>query len=274
MSNKQASRSLLVLTVCFPVSSDHILNEVFLCSCLDVYDKRSTKLVVEEDEDAANRERLSASYPYTTYDFYGTPSGALCVYKNGDAWPVHTGPESQRIIREAHPVYDHPIRATWRAICERIYTLLDDKKVLWTSIDPLAFAEAGKEIFSPLLLWIGVQPASLFYEDANTVAEAITFFLDEAGFEGIEIGFRESVVTRSTFDPKMPSFSPLRGSLPEFRKPFAPTLGLSIAPLNTPYSLLPRKQGERSCPPPHLCPRRSPSSCPSQLGPISQEPSP
>ncbi|KAJ3486271.1 hypothetical protein NLI96_g4345 [Meripilus lineatus] len=213
-----------------------MLNEVFLGSCLDVYDKRSTKLVVEEDEDAANRERLSASYPYATYDFYGTPSGALCVYKNGDACPIRTRPESQRIIREAHPVYDHPIQASWRAVGERIYTILDDKKVLWTSVDPLAFAEAGKEIFSPLLLWIGVQPASLVYEDANTAAEAITFFLAEAGFEGIEIGFRESIVTRSTSGPKMLSFNPLCNSLPDLRKPFTPTLGLSIAPLNTPYS--------------------------------------
>lgn len=48
---------------------------------------------------ASNAERLSAFYANASYDFYGTPSGALCIYKNGDAWPVRPGPESQRIIR-------------------------------------------------------------------------------------------------------------------------------------------------------------------------------
>ena len=55
--------------------------------------------------------------------------------------------------------------------------MLDDKDVLWTSMDCLAFAEAGKEKFSPLLIWIGVEPKSLAYELANTVADAITYFI-------------------------------------------------------------------------------------------------
>ena len=67
--------------------------------------------------------------------------------------------------------------------------MLDDKDVLWTSMDCLAFAEAGKEKFSPLLIWIGVEPKSLAYELANTVADAITYFIDQAGFSGFEIGF-------------------------------------------------------------------------------------
>jgi hypothetical protein len=195
------------------------------------------KLSFDEDKETAvsDAERLSAFYANAAYDFYGTPSGALCVYKNGDAWPVRTGPESQRIIREARGVYGHPMQATWRELGERVHTLLDDKEVRWTSIDPLAFAEAGKTTFSPLLIWIGVEPKSLAYELANTAAEAVTFLLTEAGFSGFEIGFRESVVTRSVAGPKMLSFDPLFDYVPEFRKPFTPSLGLSIAPLKTPH---------------------------------------
>ncbi|KAJ3729823.1 hypothetical protein C8R42DRAFT_559329, partial [Lentinula raphanica] len=81
-------------------------------------------------------------YPNAASDFYGTPSGPLCVYKSGDLWPVHTGLESERIIREARPVYDHPMQDNWPEIGERLYTLLDDNESRWTSIDPLAFAEA------------------------------------------------------------------------------------------------------------------------------------
>ncbi|EIW51600.1 uncharacterized protein TRAVEDRAFT_54355 [Trametes versicolor FP-101664 SS1] len=190
----------------------------------------------ENEEDVvSDAERLSAFYGNAINDFYGTPSGALCVYKSGDAWPVRTGPESQRIIREARAVHGHPMQATWPALGEGVYKLLDDKMVRWTSIDPLAFAEAGKGTFSPLLIWIGVEPTSLTFELANTAAEAVTFLLAEAGFSGIEIGFRESVVTRSTAGPKMLSFDLFSDSVPEFRKPFTPALGLAIAPLKTPH---------------------------------------
>lgn len=184
-----------------------------------------------EDKRAA-AERLSAFYANATYDFYGTPSSALCVYKNGDAWPVRTGPAAWRIIREARGVHGHPMQAVWHDLGKRVYTLLDDMKVRWTSIDPVAFAEAGKKTFSPLLIWIGVEPASLAYEPANTAAEAVSSLLTQAGFRDFEIGFRESVVTRSA---KMLSFDPLYDSVPEFRKPFTLTLGLSIAPLKTPH---------------------------------------
>ncbi|VDB85517.1 unnamed protein product [Peniophora sp. CBMAI 1063] len=182
-------------------------------------------------------ERLRAFYPNATCDFHGTPSGALCVYKNGGPWLVRTDLDVGRILREARPVYDHPLQSSWRAVGERIYTLLDDRKVRWTSIDPLAFAEVGKETFSPLLLWIGVEPASLAYEDANAAAEVITFFLSEAGFVGVEVGFRESVVSRAVSGPKMLNFDPhfvFRQPSAEVRKPFTPALGLSISTLYTP----------------------------------------
>ncbi|KAG8859821.1 hypothetical protein FRC20_011778 [Serendipita sp. 405] len=124
------------------------------------------------------------------------------------------------------------MQANWREIGARIYNLLDDNNVRWTSIDPLAFAEAGagRTTFSPLLIWIGVEPASLTYELANTVAEAISFFLTLSGFSGFEIGFRESVVTRSA---RMLPFDPFNDTIAKFRKPFTPTLGLAIAPFNT-----------------------------------------
>jgi hypothetical protein len=193
-----------LLTVRSPVASDSPLgiDEVFLGSCKEVSETLSvgspvsptithvtlsptaykfSKLSFNEDKEAAvsDAERLSAFYANAIYDFYGTPSGAQCVYKNGDAWPIRTGPESQWIIREAHGIYGHPMQATWRELGERVHTLLHNKEVRWTSMDPLAFAEAGKTMFSPLLIWIGVEPKSLAYELANTVAEAVTFLLTE-----------------------------------------------------------------------------------------------
>lgn len=195
------------------------------------------KLGIEEDSEfvISDAERLSAFYPNATFDFYGVPSAAPCVYKSGSAWPVRTGPQSQRIIREARGVHGHPMQPVWLELGERVYKLLDKTGVRWTSIDPLAFAEAGKKSFSPLLLWVGVVPESLQYELANTAAEAVTKLISEAGFSGVEIGFRESIVTPSLAGPKMLPFDPFNDSISKFTKPFTPTPGLGIAPLKRPY---------------------------------------
>ena len=191
---------------------------------------------IKEDSEPviSDAERLSAFYPNATFDFYGVPSAALCVYKSGNAWPVRTGPESQRIIREARGVHGHPMQPVWLELGERVYKLLDKMGVRWTSIDPLAFAEVREESFSPLLLWVGVVPGSLQYELANTAAEAVTKLISEAGFRDVEIGFRESIVTPSIAGPKMYSLDTFNNSISNYTKPFTPTLGLAIAPLKTP----------------------------------------
>ncbi|KAJ3874662.1 hypothetical protein F5051DRAFT_498287 [Lentinula edodes] len=241
--------------------SDFIIDEGFLNSCKEVsirtvrgpHASRTTNLdplaslsstlyqlknLGTEDVSElyiSDAERLSAFYPNATFDFYGVPSAALCVYKSGSAWPVRTGPEAQRIIREVRGVHGHPMQPVWLELGQRVYSLLDEMGVRWTSIDPLAFAEAGKKSFSPLLLWIGVVPGSLQYKLANTAAEAVTKLISEAGFGGVEIGFRESIVTPSLAGPKMLSFDPFKDPISEFTKPFTPTLGLSIAPLKSPH---------------------------------------
>ncbi|KAI9444651.1 hypothetical protein H4582DRAFT_1805907 [Lactarius indigo] len=75
-------------------------------------------------------DHLSAFYLNAGYDFYGTPSGTLCVYKNGQAWPIHTGPELQRIIQEAHSVHSHIMQPTWPKLGRCICDLLDNNVIL------------------------------------------------------------------------------------------------------------------------------------------------
>ena len=101
----------------------------------------------------------------------------------------------------------------------------------WTSINPLAYANAGEsKPFCSLTLSIGVKPYSLLY-DAAVVKE----ILAGAGFPDIEVVFVESVVTRSVAGPKLLSFDPLFDEVPNLRKPFTTALGLSIAPLKYPH---------------------------------------
>ncbi|KDQ58121.1 hypothetical protein JAAARDRAFT_193575 [Jaapia argillacea MUCL 33604] len=179
--------------------------------------------------------RLSDNYPNAYSDFY--PSLAPCVFKSGPDWQVRSGPQAQGIVREARPVNGHGIGDTWLSIGTRIYEYLDSTSVNWTSINPLAYANAGEaKPFCPLIVSIGVKPYSLLYEAAVAAATGVKKILAEVGFPGIEVAFVESVVTRSVAaGPKLLSFNPLLDDVPSLRKPFTPALGLSIAPLKYPH---------------------------------------
>ncbi|KAL6301674.1 hypothetical protein BKA93DRAFT_448449 [Sparassis latifolia] len=183
---------------------------------------------------ATLQPRLSDPYPGAFTDFYGLPSNPRCVFKTGKAWRVRTGPEAQRILREARPVCDHPMQNRWLEIGQLIYEHLDSRDVQWSSVDPVRFAEAGKEHVSVLHLWIGVMPGTLAFEAAKEAANDCKDILAREGFPDVEVAFRESVVTQSV-GPKLLSFDPSVDPVPELRSPFTPTLGIQIAPFTTPY---------------------------------------
>ena len=179
--------------------------------------------------------RLTDKYLNAYSDFY--PSRTPCILKSGPEWPIRKGPsQAQGIEREARPVYGHAIGPTWRSIGKEIYQHLDSMSLNWTSINPLAYADAGEvKPFCSLILSIGVKPYSLLYDAAIAAATTVKKILATAGFPNIEVAFVESVVTRSvTAGPKLLSFDPLFDEVPDLRKPFTTTLGLSIAPLRHP----------------------------------------
>ncbi|KAF5381070.1 hypothetical protein D9615_004176 [Tricholomella constricta] len=177
----------------------------------------SNKLELDKDAQdvAVPQSRLSDSYPAAYTDFYGLPSNPPCVFKTGDAWTVRPGPE--RVTREVRPVGDHPIGDRWLEIGQLIYEHLDSHDVKWSSIDPVRFAEAGERIIA-----------------AKAAAQECKVILAREGFPDVEIAFRESVVFKSG-GPKLLSFNPSHDPVPEFRRPFSPTLGIQIAPLTTPH---------------------------------------
>ena len=80
-------------------------------------------------------------------DFFGLPSSPRSIYHTGPAWPLPTGPEAQRVPKEAHPVCTHAISCVWHELGEKIYQYFDSIELKWTSIDPVVrfVAEAGRE---------------------------------------------------------------------------------------------------------------------------------
>jgi len=167
-------------------------------------------------------------------DFYGLPSNPRSIYKTGKAWPVRTGPEAYRILREARPDYDHPIRSRWLEIGRLIYTYLDSCNVRWSSIDPTRFAEAGEEDVTTLHLWIGVMPETLAFEDAKEAAEGCKEILVQEGFSDVEVAFRDSVIIQSG-SRELLSFESYLDTVHNVCSPFTPALGIQIAPLTYPH---------------------------------------
>jgi hypothetical protein len=120
--------------------------------------------------------RLTKFYPNAITDFYG--SGTPCIFKKGTEWPVASGPNSQKIVRAARPIYSHPIQPTWLKTAWAIVNLLDSRQVKWNTVDPLAYANAGDTaLICEFVITIAVLPGSLAYDTAVTAADAINEIL-------------------------------------------------------------------------------------------------
>ena len=77
-------------------------------------------------------------------------------------WPIARGPNSQKIVRAARPIYGHPIQPTWLKTASAIADLLDLLQVKWNTINPLAYANAGEAAWiCEFVITIAVQPFSL-----------------------------------------------------------------------------------------------------------------
>ncbi|KAL4080568.1 hypothetical protein J3A83DRAFT_4040136, partial [Scleroderma citrinum] len=101
------------------------------------------------------------------------------------------GPQAQRIPKDAGPVCTHQIAAVWPKLGEQIYKHFDSVDLRWTSIDPVRFAEVGKEPGS-LFLWVGMMPKTLSRDDAKVAAVRCKEILAEYEINDVEIAFRES----------------------------------------------------------------------------------
>ena len=122
-------------------------------------------------------KRLTVYYPNAFADFFGCDTP--CILKTGPEWPTNVGPESQKFIRVARPVGEHPIAPTWVPTAWRIAKKLDELKVDWNTINPLAYANAGEEsLICDFIITITVRPISLVFAAAQAAASAVEELLE------------------------------------------------------------------------------------------------
>ncbi|KAI0029942.1 hypothetical protein K488DRAFT_79884 [Vararia minispora EC-137] len=83
-------------------------------------------------------------------------------------WDKPTGPEAYRGLKQLRPVYGHQLNDLWDTIGPQVVDLLDQHRILFSSVDVVRFSSATDKggVISPVVLWIGVLPDSLGGEDA------------------------------------------------------------------------------------------------------------
>ncbi|KZT04526.1 uncharacterized protein LAESUDRAFT_715565 [Laetiporus sulphureus 93-53] len=169
--------------------------------------------------------------------YAGLPSGPRLVARTGTTpWKEPTGPEAYRKLKELRPVGNHPLSEVWEdGLALKIHDLLDTMKVKWTSIDVVRIRDVETSS-APVILWIGVVPASLSGEDGVVVASKCRELLVEYGITDVDVEIRESVITRSagskllTRTSSYYSFDPTA----DVREPLTTTLGLPICAQSSP----------------------------------------
>ena len=169
--------------------------------------------------------------PWTHWVFWSLPP----VYTGLPSKPIsvyHTGPKGYHLGTEAWPVYDHAIADGWAKLGQQIFEYLDSEGVKWTSIDVTRLTKPKES--GLIFLWIGVKPKSLTRKCAERVAAHCKEILRERRITDVEVGFRESVLTRLA-SPKLRNYVPSTDPTSLVCIPLTPALGLQIASEQLPY---------------------------------------
>ncbi|EKM61448.1 uncharacterized protein PHACADRAFT_24643 [Phanerochaete carnosa HHB-10118-sp] len=167
------------------------------------------------------------------YYYYGLYSAPVLVARTSTApWEV-PGPEAFPKAKELRTVGNHTLQKVWEeSLAPKLHAVLDSTKVDWTCTDVVRVGYTG-ESSAPVILWIGVVPASLSGDDGVVVAFKCLEVIREYDIADIEVEIRESVVTR-TAGPKFLTTTHFSDPTLDIREPLTTTLGLSICAQATP----------------------------------------
>ena len=128
--------------------------------------------------------------------YAGLPSAPILVARSSTTqWEAPIGPEAYPRHKVLRIVGNHAIQDVWEGdLALKVHTLLKSMKIKWTSIDIVRIGYDG-ESSAPVILWIGVIPASLSGGDGTIVAHMCREILEEFGITDVDVEIRESVVT-------------------------------------------------------------------------------
>lgn len=129
--------------------------------------------------------------------YAGLPSRPLLVARTGTTpFELPTGPEAYPKLKELRIAGNHKIKEIWEDnLGLKVIAILDEKKVLWTSIDVVRFGYE-EEPSGNVVIWIGVKPGSLSREHGMDVALQCKGLLLDHNLDDVDVEIRESLVIR------------------------------------------------------------------------------
>jgi hypothetical protein len=127
--------------------------------------------------------------------YAGLPSRPILVARSSTTpWKAPTGTEAY-YEKKLRPVFNHALSKVWGKLAPEVIALLDSMKVKFTSIDIVRIGIPGEEEDPfPVILWIGVMPASLSGDDGVVVASKCRGLLEKYDITDVDVEIRESIV--------------------------------------------------------------------------------
>ncbi|CUS12723.1 unnamed protein product [Tuber aestivum] len=145
-----------------------------------------------------------------------------------------TGPEAYTVLKELRYLGEHPLATLWdNGLAGELSSSLASMDVKWSSLDLLHIPNVG-EPSGPAIVWIGVEPGGLSFEDGSKVAIDCHQLIGTHGVRDYCVEIRESRVSR---EARNRFLNPVLQSNATFsaRDPYTATLGIPIAPKNRPF---------------------------------------
>ena len=225
----QGHFDIMTSELAFPVSDFDIsgVKLPFLRKCLSHAETQIPLFASSIQADT----RLTENYSDAFIDTHGLSSVAPFIFKTGPAWPKSM--DSYPLRRELRPISNHPIQPAWDGILADTGAYLERVGKTFTAVMALGFANVkAKTAFCPLVVTVCVEPETIDFEVAKSVAEHVKInILAKAGFDDIEVAIWEFETFLSGAGPELRSSNPmLNWPVTEFRHPFTSTLGIAIAP--------------------------------------------
>ncbi|CUS12722.1 unnamed protein product [Tuber aestivum] len=183
------------------------------------------------------------SDPVPTPPFMVTTSVSKVYYKGLPSEPrliattklnpfdAPTGPEAYTVLKELRYLGEHPLATLWdNGLAGELSSSLASMDVKWSSLDLLHIPNVG-EPSGPAVVWIGVEPGVLSFEEGSKVAINCHQLIGRHGVGDYCVEIRESRIFREAgnrfLDPVPESNTTFTA-----RDPYTATLGIPITPKN------------------------------------------
>ena len=171
--------------------------------------------------------------------YKGLPSRPrLVATTRPDPFERPTGPDAHTIPKELRTLGHHPLAHVWEDdLAFQLHSVLDSMNVNWTSTDVVRIANVG-EPSGPVVIWVGIEPGTLGFDDGAVVALKCRDVLDNYHIHGVHIELRESRITKQAGRRFL---NPIIGPVPGpdltamVRESFTATLGIPISTKKMPW---------------------------------------